>query len=340
MKTLVLKTNRKSFKRTIRIAANLLSKGKIVAFPTETVYGLGVNAFDKKAIKKLFKVKKRPSDNPLIIHISEKNQVLPLVKKISSKASKLMNCFWPGPLTLVFKSSGKIPKEASGGLETIAIRMPDHKVALALINACGFPLAAPSANLAGKPSATNAFHVLEDFDKKIDCIIDAGKTRIGIESTVLDVSVKTPVLLRPGKITKEEIQKIIGKIKVHGSVKKGKFVKKLMIKSPGMKYRHYAPDAKVIIIPFKFKGKELSKKADEMAKGKTALITLSTSKVDCKKCDVIKARHGIVGLGKRLFAEFRRLDKNGYDTIIVHGVREKGFGSAIMNRLKKAARKK
>lgn len=223
MITRIIKLNEKKFKiDEIKIAVDIIKKGGLVAFPTETVYGLGANALNAKAVEKVYDVKGRPKDNPSIVHIADKKDVYRLTSEISDNAERLMKKFWPGPLTLVFKKSKIVPNVTTAGLDTIAIRMPDNKIALALIRESKAPIAAPSANLAGKPSPTSAEHVIHDLYGKIDVIIDAGKTRIGVESTVLDLTSDSPILLRPGGTTLEELKKFLGKIKIHPVVKGGK----------------------------------------------------------------------------------------------------------------------
>lgn len=202
----------KSSKAVFNKAANILKKGGLVAFPTETVYGLGANALCKEAVKKIYQAKGRPSDNPLIIHIAEFSEIKPLVKKIPQKAKVLIDKFWPGPLTIVFEKSPIIPEETSGGLNTVAIRMPKNKIAQQLIKVCGFPIAAPSANKSGSPSPTLANHVFDDLNSKIDMIIDGGMCDCGIESTVVDVTGDKIYILRPGSITKEMLEDTIGEV--------------------------------------------------------------------------------------------------------------------------------
>jgi len=235
MKTKIIIANKESVLR----AAKLIMQNELVAFSTETVYGLGANALNKKAVEKIFIAKGRPQDNPLIVHIANKKQLNELVLNVPKKANILINKFWPGPLTIVLKKSKKVPKIITAGLDSVAIRMPRNKTALELIkNSC--PIAAPSANTSGKPSPTNAEHVYDDLKNKIPLILDGGKCKIGIESTVIDFTRKIPTILRPGKITKKMIEKLIGKINIANE--------KTKVKSPGMKYRHYSPKAKVILI--------------------------------------------------------------------------------------------
>ncbi|MGC8924010.1 MAG: L-threonylcarbamoyladenylate synthase [Candidatus Micrarchaeia archaeon] len=308
-------------KRELKDAADLIRKGELVAFPTETVYGLGADAFNPYAIKKIFEVKDRPSDNPLIVHIASKKQLYKIadvpvhLKKI---VDKLAAKFWPGPLTIVLKKKKSIADEVSGGLDTVAVRMPNNRIALALIKKAGVPIAAPSANISGKPSSTCFEHVFDDFDGKIAGIIKAKDCKIGIESTVVDIVSEPPLVLRPGGVTVEQLKKIIPNIKVarHKRVVKAR--------SPGMKYRHYSPNAKVIL----FKGsavKKMLKYKEQLEKNGKIVI-------------VIKPE-GSVRFSKRLFKLFRQCDKKHIDYILIQAIPERGIGLAIMNRIKKAAYK-
>lgn len=301
-------------KNEIAGAAKLLRENKLVAFPTETVYGLGANALNKKAINKIFKAKGRPSDNPLIAHIADYEDIYKLTYEVPSKAKKLIKKFWPGPLTIILKKKENVPYELTAQLDSVAIRMPSHPLALKLIRLAKTPIAAPSANLSTKPSPTKAEHVIDDLNGKIEGIINGDDVEVGIESTVIDLTQKIPTILRPGKITKEEIEKIIGKVKT--KVKSGKTAK-----SPGMKYKHYSPNAKVILAN-KNKFKELKKKYFD------------------KKIGEIKVTSTIENYAKIIFSEFRRMDKEGIELILVEAVPEEGIGVGIMNRLKKAASKK
>ncbi|MDO8647620.1 MAG: L-threonylcarbamoyladenylate synthase [Candidatus Diapherotrites archaeon] len=322
MKTKILKPSAKSISQ----AAKILCAGGLVAFPTETVYGLGANALNAKAVSKIFKAKGRPSDNPLIVHVSSIEQVPSLVKKIPNNAKVLMNKFWPGPLTLVLSKSPEIPKIVTAGLDSVAIRMPAHKVALELIRAVGFPLAAPSANLSTTPSPTNALHVFEDLHDRISLILDGGSVRIGVESTVLDLTGRTPTILRPGAVTLEQLRKVLGKVKVHKAVH-GVKSKVAKVKSPGLKHKHYSPKAKVLLFTGA-RAKALAKirkekSALEKQGFKAGIISISSPKA----------------LAKSVFKKFREFDTQGVHFILVAGVEEKGIGFAVMNRLKRAASK-
>ena len=240
-------------KEGISEAAEILKQGGLVAFPTETVYGLGGNGLDKEAAKKIYAAKGRPSDNPLILHVSSIEEVYPLVKALPEKAKKLMEAFWPGPLTLVLPKSDLVPKESTGGLETVALRSPENALTLDLIRACGFPIAGPSANLSGRPSPTEASHVFEDLGGRIEGVLEDGAVGIGVESTIVDLSENCPTLLRPGAITIEDLEEVLGeKVAIDPTLLGKSMAEGFTPKAPGMKYRHYAPKAEMIL----FKKKE------------------------------------------------------------------------------------
>ncbi len=346
MKTILLEVDRENpLKKTIQRAGRILQRGGIVAFPTETVYGLGANALSSKAVAKIFRAKKRPFDDPLIVHICDEKQAYILAQKVTMQAKMLMDKFWPGPLTIVLAKARKVPSITTGNLGTVAIRMPNHKVACQLIRAAGFPIAAPSANLFGKPSPTSAKHVLEDLDGRIDAVLDSGRTHIGIESTVVDLSGKNPVLLRPGKITAEELEKVIGKIIIHPLAKalhgKGTAQKSgaLKAKSPGMHYRHYAPKARIVIV--QGGKKAVRKKINELlAKNsakKCGVLAISANKYSAFSVKRLGKSH--LQAAKKLFGSLRELDSEGVEIIFAEGLEERGVGFAVMNRLRKAAEK-
>ncbi|MBR5123087.1 MAG: threonylcarbamoyl-AMP synthase, partial [Anaerotignum sp.] len=231
----------------IQTAAKILQEGGLVAFPTETVYGLGGNGLDNSACEKIYLAKGRPSDNPLILHISEFEELKPIVREISPAAQKLMDAFWPGPLTMVFPKSDIVPEKATGGLDTVAVRFPNHPVARAIIHAAGLPIAAPSANSSGKPSPTRASHVEFDLNGKIDMIVDGGAAEWGLESTIVDVSGEVPMILRPGAVTKEMMEEVVGKVEIDPAILQ-KPAADLKPKAPGMKYTHYSPKAEVVLV--------------------------------------------------------------------------------------------
>lgn len=337
MQTRILKVSSKNPSLSqIRKAARIIKSGGLVAFPTETVYGLGANALDSKSVRKIFEAKGRPSDNPLIIHISDIAELGILAENIPSTAFDLIEKFWPGPLTLVLKKSKIVPKIVTGGLDSVAVRMPKNKVGLELIRLCGTPIAAPSANIAGRPSPTRAEHVSEDLKGKISMILDGGPTKIGIESTVIDLSSKTPMLLRPGGITLEQLQKILGKIKIHPIVFGKKT--KTITRSPGMKYRHYSPKAKIILI--EGSKPKIRKKISELSKYyKSQGLRVGVLGANIGS-DLTKSQASQQKIAASLFKSFREFDAKKIDIILAQGTSNKGLGLGIMNRLGKAAYKK
>lgn len=235
-------------KKDIEEAAQILKTGGLVAFPTETVYGLGGNGLDKEAARKIYAAKGRPSDNPLILHVSKMEEVYPLVESVPEKAKRLMESFWPGPLTLILKKSKIVPLESTGGLDTVAIRCPDNALTLELIERAGLPVAGPSANLSGSPSPTEASHVYHDLSGRIEGILDDGAVGIGVESTILDMSTDRPTLLRPGAITLEDLMEVLGeKPEIDPTLLGKKMEDGFIPKAPGMKYRHYAPKAEMVL---------------------------------------------------------------------------------------------
>lgn len=325
----------------LKHAAGIIKSGGIVAFPTETVYGLGANGLDTEAVEKIFKAKGRPADNPLILHVCALSQVESLVEEISDTARMCMAKFWPGPLTILFKRSELVPDIVSAGLDTVAIRMPDNGIALKLIELSETPIAAPSANLSGRPSPTSFKHVKEDMMGKIDMIIDGGSTGIGLESTVLDLSGDLPMILRPGGVTIEQLKKLIPNIVFDKSIIDNS--SSIIPKSPGQKYRHYAPKSEMILF-----GGDLGKVVDEIKKLSKAYL-LDGKKVGIMCTDQTKDLYEdgiIISLGSRdeestiaqsLFDTLRRFDEEGVDIILAESMDMSNLGSAIMNRLKKAA---
>src|SRR5665647_2581870 len=323
MKTLFVKVNpEKPDLKKIQLAAEIIQKGGLVAFPTETVYGVGADALNPTAVLALFAAKKRPLDNPPIVHVADPEEVYRLVEEVPAKARILMEKFWPGPLTLIFKSSNIVPKVTVAGLDTVAIRMPKHKVALELIKQSHCPIAAPSANLAGKPSPTNAQHVYEDLNGRIDAIIDGGATNIGVESTVVDLSVDPPMLLRPGGTPFEALKNILCDMKLHVFVEAEQELTLKDIRSPGMKHKHYAPKAEVILIEGNVPGvtakvKELSESFKH--KGQKVGILATDETQTAYKADVLKSlgsRSNLASVAQNLFRLLREVDSENVDVII------------------------
>lgn len=323
----------------IEDAARIIREGGTVAFPTETVYGLGANGLDAQAVARIFQAKGRPSDNPLILHIATMNELRPLVREINDNAVKLIRLFWPGPLTLVLPRSGQVPDEVTGGLDTVAVRMPDHIIAQLLIATAGVPIAAPSANLSGRPSPTYAQAVWEDLNGKIDMLLDGGSGGMGVESTVLDLTGDIPVLLRPGGVTLEELCEVLGEVALDLSLT----AESAQPKSPGMKYTHYAPRAKVILIESR---KPITAKAmqhfvdTERLQGKRVGVLATREIASSVRADVINIMGSAcqpLSIAAGLFRALRDFDHTDVDVIYAEGISEEGIGLAIMNRLRKAA---
>ncbi|PRX35774.1 translation factor SUA5 [Orenia metallireducens] len=328
--------------KEIKDATELLRAGELVAFPTETVYGLGANALDERAVKSIFTAKGRPSDNPLIIHIGEEKDIENLISEgVPQLAKKLMDKFWPGPLTLILPKSQKVPEVTTGGLNTVAVRMPDHPIALKLIKETGLPLAAPSANLSGKPSPTLAEHVIEDLAGRVAGIIDGGQTGLGVESTVVDLSREVPILLRPGGVTYEELLAELGQVQIDPVVK-SKFANESKAAiSPGMKYRHYAPQAEVILIEGKEdKIKDKIKKLINANEDKKIGVMVSKELEDYYSgvnVKIMGSKDNLIEISQSIFKLLREFDEEGIERILIEGLELKGLGLAIMNRLRKSA---
>ncbi len=334
--TVVFKINpEKPDLRKIKIAAKAIKQGKIVAFPTETVYGLGANIFNSQAVLKIFEVKKRPLKDPLIVHIGDKKDVFNLAKKIPEEAMMLINKFWPGPLTVVLEKSDIVLNIITAGLDTVAIRMPKNLIALNLIKFAKTPICAPSANIFGRPSPTCAKHVLDDLGKKVDIVIDGGRTNIGLESTVIDMTRKPFRILRPGGITTEEISKLLGKVKLHTNKSK-------IIRSPGMLRHHYSPEANLILVEKKngqiSKIKRLALNFKKQGKHVGIMVTSENqNKFEGFKTKTIGSINDLRTCAFNLFSILRSFDKEKVDVIIAEGIKPQGFGLTIMDRLRKAA---
>lgn len=325
---------------SIEEAAQLIRDGELVGMPTETVYGLGANALDETAVRKIFAAKGRPADNPLIVHVSCLQEIAPLVKEIPESAKRLMEAFWPGPMTLILPKSDAIPSVVSAGLDTVGIRLPSSEAARALIRAAGRPIAAPSANRSGRPSPTTAQHVFEDMDGRIPLILDGGASEVGVESSVIDATGEVPVILRPGGITPEMVERVLGDVRVDEHVM-SPLAEGDVVRSPGMKYKHYAPKAKTVIF-------------DGEAERVIAAI--------CARYDAAEAsgeRPAILGFDEhdfgtrtrislgsvkrpqdaaaRLFGALRELDERGETVALCEAVEATGIGLAVMNRMGRAA---
>ncbi|MCM3760075.1 L-threonylcarbamoyladenylate synthase [Alkalihalobacillus oceani] len=326
--------NQERTKAQINEAGMWIKKGEVVAFPTETVYGLGANAFDEQAVRKIFAAKGRPSDNPLIVHIAERQQLDQLVTDVSPQAERLIARFWPGPLTLIFKKKTAVAPSVTAGLDTVAVRMPDHPVASALLQAAGVPVAAPSANLSGKPSPTSAAHVRHDLDHKIAGIVDGGKTGVGLESTVLDCSGQVPVLYRPGGVTREEIEAEIGPVSLDLALHSEQETPM----SPGMKYTHYAPAGTLWLVPDRSRITELV--ARSKAEGKRVGVLTTIERQPDYQADLVIAcgkRSSLATVAADLYESLRAFDHAAVEVIYAETFPAEGVGIAIMNRLEKAA---
>lgn len=332
----------------IKKASDILKAGGLVAFPTETVYGLGGNALSPEASEKIYAAKGRPSDNPLIVHICDTSSVYELATEVPEKARALMEAFWPGPLTIILPKAPSVPHETTGGLDTVAIRMPSHPAALALIKESGVYIAAPSANTSGRPSPTTATHVWDDLKGRIDIIIDGGPVGIGIESTIVDLTSETPSILRPGYITKKMLENIIGEVTIDPAIIHPD--PNLRPKAPGMKYTHYSPNGSLTIVEYRGTAAENSLKAvaetigklveeKEAAGFKVAVLTpeehASLYKADNVIC--VGSLESGVTVAARLYAALRECDDIGADYIYSESFRTLELGGAIMNRLLKAA---
>lgn len=324
-------------------ACRILQNGGLVAFPTETVYGLGGDALRPEASAKIYEAKGRPSDNPLIVHIADMESLEEVAQTVPEEAAKLAQHFWPGPLTMIFPKKEKVPGSTTGGLDTVAVRMPSHPVARALIRESGVYIAAPSANTSGRPSPTKAEHVQEDLDGRIDMIIDGGAVGIGLESTIVDMSTGVPTILRPGYITKEMLEEVLGQVQVDPAILSRTINPNIVAKAPGMKYRHYAPKADLSIV----EGTEaqvidcinrLSAEAEK--KGlKVGVIATNETKDRYAHADVfsIGSREEEETIAHHLYEVLRSFDDDRVDLIYSEAFYTPRMGQAIMNRLLKAA---
>ena len=327
METKILSTS----ENDIALAGEIIRGGGLVAFPTETVYGLGANALDETAVKSIYKAKGRPSDNPLIVHIAEKKDIIPLVKEVTPTAQKLIDSFFPAPLTIILKKSAIIPNVTSGGLDTVAVRMPENEVARKIIKASGVPVAAPSANTSGLPSPTKAKYVIDDMFGKVDAIVDGGDCRFGVESTVITLATDKPTVLRPGAVTKEMLEEVIGEVEISSAVLE-EMKSDETASSPGMKYKHYSPKAKIVIVNAD------KEKYEAFVNSKENAFAL------CFDGDDVKIPHLTYGKenddlsqAKELFDKLRQLDEMGAKKVYARIPNKSGVGMAVYNRLIRAA---
>ena len=324
--------------KDIDIAARTLKEGGLVVFPTETVYGLGANALDADAVSKIFEAKGRPADNPLIVHISDYDMLSGLALEIPDKAKTLMENFWPGPLTVILKASDKIPRGVTAGLDTVGIRMPSNAVARELIAKAGVPVAAPSANLSGKPSPTTFEHVYEDMNGRVPVIINGGNCDVGVESTVIDLSGDGAIIYRPGGVTEKQISKLIGEVKTVASVGKDE-----KVKSPGLKYKHYSPDAEVIVLSGSVEEVEECVKlaSKERKVGLLAFDQIEEAVLKDLDTDVCIISMGDMRAAeeaaRNLFKALREMDLNGVGIIFAPEIPDSGLWAAVRNRLYRAA---
>lgn len=327
--------------KAIEEAGRIIKEGGLVAFPTETVYGLGGDALNPQSSAKIYAAKGRPSDNPLIVHIADMESLHKIVKEVPEQAIRLAQAYWPGPLTMIFEKTDAVPLETTGGLQTVAVRMPNDPVALAFIRAAGGYIAAPSANTSGKPSPTLARHVAEDMNGKIEMILDGGAVGIGLESTIVDLTSEKPTILRPGYITQEMISKVLGEVETDKTILDGN--SKIAPKAPGMKYRHYAPNGELVIVEGDTE-KVVAYINEHLAQYKKKHIRTGVIATDetCELyyADVIKSagkRADEAAIAHQLYAFLRDFDSEKVEFIYAESFKTDGVGQAIMNRLLKAA---
>lgn len=319
--------------RALEEVADILRRGGTVGIPTETVYGLAANAYDSQAVAKIFTAKGRPQDNPLIVHIADMEMLPVLAAEVPESAKKLAEAFWPGPLTMVLKRTDKIPAMVSAGLDTVAVRMPSNEVARVIIRAADLPLAAPSANISGRPSPTTAQHVIDDLDGKIDAIVISGDCVVGVESTVILVADGQQRLLRPGGITHEQLESVIGKVEIDSSVLSSELQTK--VSSPGMKYKHYSPKTKIVII------EGSSQKFCDYVNHKTEKCAAMCFSEDKDNISVPAIVYGNafddMSQARELFDALRLTDSLDVDVVYAHSPQKTGVGLAVYNRMLRAA---
>ena len=320
----------------MREAAEEIKNGKLVLFPTETVYGIGANALDSNAVLNIFKAKGRASDNPLIVHICDLNMLKDLVQEISEIELELINNFWPGPLTIIFNKKECVPYNVTSGLETVGVRLPSNKVAQELIKISNLPIAAPSANVSGKPSGTKIEDIINELDGKVDYILDAGMTDIGVESTVIRVIDNKVHILRPGKITKEDIEKLGIEVIIEKQIME-ECNPEEKVMSPGMKYRHYAPNTKCLLVYSENEDKLVEEINNKIKELKNVLVLGKTNHLHKYNTDnKLDMGDTLEEISRNIFTLLRRVDSYNVDLVIIEGVKKEGLGLAIMNRLIRA----
>lgn len=342
METKWIKVDEKQIDRQVmKEAGEIIKSGGLVAFPTETVYGLGGDALNKESSKKIYAAKGRPSDNPLIVHICKLEDLSKIVKEIPDSAKALADAFWPGPLTMIFEKNDVVPLETTGGLSTVAVRYPNHKTALAFIEEAGGFVAAPSANTSGRPSPTEGKYVYEDMNGKIEMLLDGGLVGIGIESTIVDLTEEIPVILRPGHITEEMLAKVLGEVKADPTILH--VSSDVAPKAPGMKYRHYAPKGDLTIVNGrdqavidKINALTMQAKADGKKTGVIATDE-TIAKYDADVGKSVGSRMDEASIARRLYQILREFDNENIEIMYSEAFDETGVGQAIMNRLLKAA---
>ena len=341
MDTKIFKVDRdKPDMRALTAAAEIIKSGGLVAFPTETVYGLGANGLNREAVKNIYRAKGRPSDNPLILHIADKEALYEITAQVTANARALIEKYWPGPLTVVLPRRPVVPDVVTGGLDTVAVRLPASAVTREWIRLAGVPVAGPSANTSGRPSPTTAQAVLDDLAGRIDAVIDAGACTVGVESTVVDCTTVIPTLLRPGGITLEMLEETLGAVEVDPALGQ----KDVVPRSPGMKYRHYAPKAPVTLFEGDYEGMVrlvAGKISEDMQKGRRMGAIISAETVPCLPEGTITAVYGSRGnvaeIAANLYEALRYFDGQPVDAIVAEGISEDGLGLAVMNRLRKAS---
>lgn len=325
----------------LKEAGEIIKNGGLVAFPTETVYGLGGDALNPESSRKIYAAKGRPSDNPLIVHIADMEHLSRITKQIPKEAYKLAEHFWPGPLTMILPKSDEVPTQTTGGLDTVAVRMPSHPVAMAFIKEAGGYIAAPSANLSGKPSPTLAKYVAQDMDGRIDMIIDGDGVEIGLESTIVDLTGEKPMILRPGYITEEMLNEVLGQVEIDQTILSAD--SKQRPKAPGMKYRHYAPKGELTIVegdPDKVASYINEQTALHMAKGEKTGVIGTSDMADSYRADSVKIagdRDDEEAIARQLYTFLREFDDENIEYMYSESFDATGMGQAVMNRLLKAA---